>query len=105
MIEKISKMHPSSIGFLQALGVALYCLVVSGLLNSFQSGQTLPQFWGLAIFLLLFVVSATITGLLVLGYPGYLIFKHKIKRALSVFAYTLAFAVLIILIAMFVFAS
>jgi hypothetical protein len=49
--------------------------------------------------LLLFVVSATITGFLIIGKPAQLYVDGKKKEALVLFSYTLAFLSIITLVA------
>jgi hypothetical protein len=103
MLKKLNKMHPSSIGFFQALGVAVYCFAFSSFAHFCENlNISLPQPVGIAFFLFLFVVSATLTGLLVLGYPLYLALKQEIKRALAVIGFTLGFAFFFILLAVFI---
>ncbi len=49
------------------------------------------NFWGPVAFLLLFVLSATIVGLLVLGRPGYLYFNGFKKEGILLLLYTIVF--------------
>jgi hypothetical protein len=74
-------MRTSSIlllGLAQALALTIYIGLVGWLMWSSQSwsGQT-PGVLGILFFLTIFVTSALISGLITLGYPGYLLFKHK----------------------------
>jgi len=100
---------PALIGFLQALGVAVYCgLIASFFFYMAKTKAEPPGFFGFFLLLALFVFSAAVTGSLVFGYPAYLaLVKSKIKEALTILAYTLLFGLLIILltvIAILVFA-
>lgn len=78
--------------FLFSIGVVLYISLVAAIMNH---GKTLfgkmDNFWGPIAFLMLFCVSAAITGLLVFGRPIYLFLNgHKtecVKQAL----YTVSF--------------
>jgi len=94
---KINKLKPSLIGFLQALGVVVYCALISGFFelgNRFFPKQSV--FLMTVLILILLVFSAAITGMIVFGYSAYLIFNQKIKEALSVFFYTLLYFIGII---------
>lgn len=103
-------MKPSifKFGGLHALGVALYVALVSSLL--FYT----PRFLGSSkedtvlapiAMLLLFVTSAAITGLLVLGRPLLWYLDGKKKEAVSLVMATLGFLSLITLIFFFVMAG
>lgn len=76
-------------GLLQALAVSLYCGLV-GIL--FWQGNNLfgnrPNYFGPVAFLLLFIVSALICGLLVFYQPYRLFFWGKKKEALDLVLYT-----------------
>lgn len=85
-----------------AIGVLLYTGVVAWLLSNGQrlfgkvSNFLLPLF-----LLLLLIVSATVTGLLVLGRPLQLYLNNLKKEAVSLLLFTLAwlvlFAILVVL--------
>lgn len=94
------------IAFLQALGLVVYCGLVGLLIwqgnNLFGPPFT---FLGPTLFLVLFVASALISALLILGYPFILFWeKKKTIEALRLVAYSIAwlafyfFLILIILI-------
>jgi len=94
----INKLNPSTVGFLQALGLILYCALIGKVLWSFGKILTsFPEFLGIVLMLLLLVFSAAITGSIVFGYAAYLAINKKTKRALSVFTYTLFYSLGIIL--------
>jgi len=82
----------------QALGLAIYCGLV-GLLF-WQGNQwfgQMPNYWGPLLFLILFVTSALISALLVLGYPIILFWKKRqVTKALRLIAYTTGWLVLFI---------
>ncbi|KKT25420.1 MAG: hypothetical protein UW11_C0027G0004 [Parcubacteria group bacterium GW2011_GWA2_43_9b] len=88
-----------------SLGVFIYIIAVASLLSNankmFGSGQT---FWTPAFMLLLLVVSATITGALVLGKPILMYLDNQKSAAIKLFFYTIGWlavitiAVLIILV-------
>jgi uncharacterized membrane protein len=78
-------------GFLGGILEATYCfLIASGLLIL---SNTMPQpkvpLVGFLLFLLLFVFSAAISGILVFGYPGYLVIQKRYQEALMTFLTTL----------------
>ena len=92
----LSKLSPTLVGFLQSLGVAIYCSLVA--LFFWSMGNNLdepPQILGMAMMLFLLVFSASVCGTLVFGYPVYLMMGQNIKRALQILAYTMVFSVLI----------
>jgi len=96
----MKKLHPSLIGFLQAVGVIAYCILIAALFNFL--GKTMiqpPGLLGFAVILVILVFSAAITGSIVFGYPAYLFFKEKkIKEPLLILAFTLLFCLIILTI-------
>ncbi len=93
----MKKLSLSLIGFLQALGVVLYCSFVGSFLyfgNKFFPKE--PSFLINVLILVLLVFSAAITGSIVFVYPAYLALNQKIKEALHVFFYTLLYSLGII---------
>lgn len=95
----MKKLNLSTIGLLQALGVAVYCALVVGILNWFgKIFFTPPGFWGSLLILVLLVFSAAISGSIVFGYPAYLALNKRIKEALSILAFTLLHCLLIIIV-------
>lgn len=96
----MKKLNLSTIGLLQALGVAVYCALVVGIMNWF--GQVFfapPGFWGSLLILVLLVFSAAVSGSIVFGYSAYLFLKHKkTKEPLSILAFTLLYCLAIIMI-------
>ncbi len=80
---------------LHALGTILYVGLVATVISHGERwfGRASGIAGPVAI-LMLFVLSATIVGTLVLGRPIWLYFEGKKKEALSFFAYTVGFLVL-----------
>lgn len=83
------KLSPFFIGFLQALAVFVYCVLVALFIRNVEHwfGKGFDPFLGIIIFLLLFCTSALICALLVGAYPAYIYFadsRENLKRALSV---------------------
>lgn len=87
------------ISFLDALGVAVYVAIVSFIM---QNGQRIfgkmDNFLGPIAFLLLFVLSAAITGALILGRPVILYFEGSKIEAIKFFLYTICWLFFVTLI-------
>ncbi|MCD4760745.1 hypothetical protein K8R42_02490 [bacterium] len=96
---KLEKMSAALVGFLQVIGVAIYCSLVALFFWSMGNnvGQS-PEFLGIALMLFLLVFSATFCGLLVFAYPAYLIINKQTKKALKILGFTLLYAILIFVI-------
>ena len=86
---------PWFIGLAQALGVVVYCLLVSGVFQILQKTDVQPPPLLAPAFMLLFLVfSVAVSGSLVFGYFVYLILNKQIKPALQVLFSTLGFCLL-----------
>jgi len=82
------------IAFFQALGLAIYCSLIGLLLLQAEKWVVPHTFLGPAFFLILFVVSATISALIVLGYPFILFWERKQTiKALKLVVYTTAWLI------------
>lgn len=93
------------IAFFQALGLVVYCSLV-GLI--FWRGDKwfgpMATFLGPAFVLVLFVASALISALIVLGYPFILFWEKKqTAKALRLVIYTIAWLVFFIFLIILVF--
>jgi SNF family Na+-dependent transporter len=87
------------ISFLDALGTTVYIIGVAFIIkNGEKIFGKMDNFFGPIAFLLLFVLSAAITGSLVLGRPIILYFETKKIEAVKLFLYTLGWLFLITLI-------
>ena len=78
-------MKINKLGFLQALGVAVYCSLIGLVL--WQGQNIFPKvnpYFGPVMFLLLFSASVLICGLMVFYKPYQLFFAGKKKEAISV---------------------
>jgi hypothetical protein len=74
---------------LHALLVTAYVLVVAALLqNSEKMFGKINSMLGVAAFLMLLVLSATIVGILIFGRPVLLYLDNQKKEALKMFFYT-----------------
>jgi len=97
---KKKKLSLSFIAFLQALGLVLYCSLVGLLMwqgeNIFGPPYT---FLGPAMFLILFVASALISALLILGYPFILFWeKKRLVEALKLVVFTIGWLLFFVLL-------
>lgn len=80
------------IGILSGLGQGIYCLLIGWLflnLEKIFGAVDTPSILLPAIFLLIFVFSAVISGLIVLGYPGYLAVQKQYRQAVQILIVTL----------------
>ncbi len=108
MMKFLPKKKKSSlpfIAFFQALGLVIYCGLV-GLL--FWRGDKwfgpMLSFLGPVLFLVLFVASALISALIVLGYPFILFWeKKKTTEALKLTVYTIVWLVFFIFLILLTF--
>ncbi len=83
---------PWFIGLIQALGVIIYCGLISGLFQLLKMIAIQPPEFLIATFMLtLFVFSAAVTGATVFGYPVYLVINKQIKFAIQILLFTLLF--------------
>jgi hypothetical protein len=86
--------------FLQTTGLVIYIVLLSFLFTfiapNFQNTST--QFYVPIIMLLLFIISAVISGLLVLGRAGFLFWEKQYKKSLTLVGWTIAWAFLYLLI-------
>ncbi|OGD86996.1 hypothetical protein A2164_04185 [Candidatus Curtissbacteria bacterium RBG_13_35_7] len=93
---------------MQALGLGIYLSLVSAL---FLKGNELfgrvPNYWGPLLFLFLFVTSALVSAILVLGYPFILFWQKKqLEKAIRLVIYTTAWLIgFIILLLLLIFLS
>jgi len=103
--KKEKKLSLPFIAFLQALGLVVYCSLVGVLFWQGEEVIGVPYtFLGPALFLVLFVASALISALTILGYPFILFWeKKKTSEALKLIVYTIAWLVLFILLVITLF--
>ena len=73
------------LSFFQAAFVTVYCVAIVFFINLLSPNVTSAanSFLGAFLFLMLFVVSALITGGVVLGYPAYLALNKNFERAVK----------------------
>lgn len=79
---------------LHSLGVIAYITLVVLIMNNGEKlfGK-MDNFWGPMAMLLLFTVSAAITGLLVFGHPVYLFLQGMKREAVQFTFYTVGFLI------------
>jgi len=89
--------------FLDALGVAIYAVAFAYFIsNSQQWLGPLPNIWlGFAMMIMIFIISACVTGSLVLLKPVLLYLEGQKKEAVHLFAYTLLFLIVMVLVIIF----
>ena len=96
------KMTLSTMGLVQALGVAGYCMVIALV---FWKGNEIfgrpDLYWGPVTFFVLFIVSAMVTALMVFYQPYQLFFSGKKKEAAELVLYTTAWLALFLVILLF----
>jgi hypothetical protein len=94
--------------FLLALGEGIYISLVALLMFTVQKlfgGKPDPVIVAPIAFLLLFVISAAISGALILGRPAMLYLDGKKKDALQLFGCILAWLILFLVVAFIIVAS
>ena len=86
--------------FLNALGVFVYVSLVAVMMFNIEHifGNKPDNFLAPVFMLLLFIISASVTGLLVLGKPIYLLTKGLKKEAATLLFATIAWLVAFLLI-------
>jgi len=97
---KLNKMSPAQVGLMQAIGVGIYCSLIAFFLWSMGNSveHAVPEFLAGVIMLFLLVFSVAICGILVFGYPVYLLIQKDTRRALSILGYHLLYAIIILII-------
>lgn len=94
--------------FLFALGEGIYIALVAFLMSGTQKwfGQKPdPAIIAPIAFLLLFVISASVSGALILGKPVALYLEGKKKEAVQFFIFTLGWLVLLLIIMFVIIAT
>lgn len=90
------------IGFLQALGLAAYIVLFATIANQVQTWVKdhaigIHPVAGVTLFLLAFVMSALICGLITLAYPVFLFSHGRREDAMRVVAWSVAWLMLVLL--------
>jgi hypothetical protein len=102
----IAKFSLGFIGFLQALGIFIYCSLIGLLMwKGNDLFGPMSTFLGPTLFLIIFIISAVVCCLLFLGYPFILFWEKKqTKNALRLVLYTSGWLTLLILLILLSFA-
>lgn len=87
------------LGVLQAAGLVVYCGAVATLMLNLQAlfGKQ-PLLLGMVFFLVLFVISAVISGAIVLGYPAYLVLSGRFKEGAQLVAWTVGWMLVLLVL-------
>lgn len=89
------------LGFLHALGITVYVALVALIM---QNGEKIfgkmSNFFGPVAFLLLFVLSAAVTGALALARPLVMYLENKKTEAMKMFCYTISWLFILTLLAL-----
>jgi hypothetical protein len=94
---------PRAVGFLQAVGIALYVSGFASIIAFVEQSAFFKDFdpsfpLGPIMFLLAFIISATTCSLLMFGYPFYLFMHEKKKEALHIVLWSVGWLALIFLV-------
>lgn len=96
---KIKNLSLPFLGFLQATGLFIYItLIAQVLINANKIFAPVGSFLGPMAFLLLFVVSAIISGFLVLARAGFLFWEKRYTEAFTLVGWTLVWSVLYLIV-------
>lgn len=84
------KFSPPFLGFLQTTGLVVYIILIATFFTLVTPAMhsTAEQFYAPIMMLLLFVVSAVISAILVLGRAGVLFWDRKYKEAFTLIGWT-----------------
>ena len=94
-------------GLYQSLGLAAYCILIAFIMSNLSKlftsspGSTINLLQGFMI-LIIFLVSALITGSIALAYPAFLTFRKNIKEAAFIVLSTVLWSILFFIIALIV---
>lgn len=87
--------------FVLAFGESVYVALVAIFMSNLQTvfaGHDKPGAMGFVILLLLFVISAAVSGALILGKPILIYFEHRKKEALKLFGLVLGWLIIFMII-------
>lgn len=101
----MNNQKPSILSLLHAVAVIAYIILVVFIMNSMDtlfSGKS-DTFWTPVLVLMLFVVSAVVTGSLVLGRPIYLYLDNQKKEAVKFLIFTIGWLFIFMLLAFVIY--
>jgi hypothetical protein len=92
---KFKKVSKPFLGFLQASGLVAYILIISIFLNNIENifHKNIGEYMAPIIMLLLFIISAVISSILVLGKVGILFWEKKYSKAFTILAWTIGWGI------------
>lgn len=93
------KLSAPFLAFLQASGLVSYIILISLFFNFVAPNfsDSSENFYAPMLMLLLFVISAVISGLLVLGRAGMLFWEKKYKESFTLVGWTVGWGILYLL--------
>ncbi|MCB9802975.1 hypothetical protein H6761_03075 [Candidatus Nomurabacteria bacterium] len=86
------------VAFGQAFFTSVYVLLVGTFMQTVEKWNIGPNVLGIVVILSLLVLSASVCGSLIFGYPIYLLFNKEVKSALILLGYTFLFLLLLIVL-------
>lgn len=92
------------LGFLQATGLFLYIMLISGFFTYMAPllDHKPSKFIAPVMMLLLLVLSATISGLLVLGRAGFLFWEKRYRECFTLVSWTVGWGILYFVVMMLI---
>ena len=96
------KFSPGFVGFLQATGLVTYLCLLS-LFFTFVTpnfSKTTAAFYQPIVILLIFVLSAVVTSMTVLGRAGFLFWEKRYKEAITLIGWTVGWIFLYVFVFM-----
>jgi len=99
------KLSPPFLGFLQSTGLVVYISFVAYFftLGSIFATKSAATFYAPVILLLLFILSAVISALLVLGKAGILFWEKKYKQSFILLGWTTGWGFFYFLVILLIF--
>ena len=99
----IMRYHPRVISLFQALGIAAYVTLFATLITVAEQSAFFETFeppmpFAPILFLLTFIISATICSLLMFGYPFYLFMHEQKREAITTVLWSVGWLILILLL-------
>ncbi len=100
----IKKLSLPFFAFLQTTGLVIYIILLSLFINFIDPiiPRNTAQFYGPIMFLLLFIVSALISGLLVLGRADFLFWEKRYRESFTLIGWTVGWGILYLVLFLFI---
>ncbi len=95
-MNAIKKASPQFLAFLQASGLVVYLVLLSLFFHNVipELDDESSEFYAPIVMLLLFIISAVVTGTLVLGRASTLFWDKKYKKAFELLGWTVGWSIL-----------